>query len=159
VNEFVLHFDGACWPNPGGTATFGWVLLTPFGARIASGAGVAAQGVGATNNVGEYAALEAGLAYLVGCDLDPTAVVVRGDSQLVVYQMTGKWACNKPHLAAFISRCRDLLRELRSNSWTARLEWVNRDANAVADALSVAEWERVNNRKMPTFTKRPKRAW
>lgn len=93
MSAFVLHFDGACWPNPGGTATFGWILLSPFGAEVASGNGVAATGSDATNNVAEYSALLAGLRSVV--DMDPEApLVIRGDSKLVINQIEGRWKCN-----------------------------------------------------------------
>ena len=49
--ELTLHFDGACEPvNPGGIATYGWVLAVA-GVSAATGHGVAAEGPGATNNL------------------------------------------------------------------------------------------------------------
>src|SRR5438034_10996530 len=60
--ELVLNFDGSCWPNPGGTATWGFVLTGPVGLDVRE-SGVA-EDLAPTNNVAEWAALWMGLSYL-----------------------------------------------------------------------------------------------
>ena len=130
---WVLHFDGACEPiNPGGTASYGWVLLDPDGNRVGSGSGVVDSGPGMTNNVAEWAALETGLKYLSARGMR-VAVLFKGDSKLVVNQVTGAWRCHKEHLAAARERVWALLSEV-ATAWGA--VWVPREQNEEADLLS-----------------------
>jgi ribonuclease HI len=136
VSTVSLFFDGACEPNPGGLATFGAVLDGPgLSAHLS---GVAAEGPGATNNVAEWCGLEKGLEYLA-THKPPgvTNLVIRGDSQLVVKQLSGEWGCHKPHLAAARDRCLALLSALGLD-WL--VEWVPRDQNAEADQLTMEAW-------------------
>src|SRR5207237_8777564 len=92
--EVVLEvwFDGGCHPNPNGTACYGWVARA--GRRKQTGSGAIPPGgpVATTNNVAEYAALKAALAFLTGARdagklAGITRLVVRGDSQLVGHQV------------------------------------------------------------------------
>jgi len=86
----------------------------------------------ATNNVAEYrallAAVDAALAYA------PTRLELRGDSQLIVRQMTGEYRTRDATLAQ--------LREDVLGALDAVQEWsirhVDREGNARADALAAA---------------------
>lgn len=86
-----LYVDGASRGNPG-PAAVGWVLV--------SGDGIVAEGaerIGrATNNQAEYAALIRGLE--AARDRGYEEVHVRGDSELVVRQVTGAWETRNPEL-------------------------------------------------------------
>jgi ribonuclease HI len=132
LRRWLLHFDGACSPvNPGGHATYGWVLYGPDGNLVEAGKGYIGHGKGMTNNVAEWAALEAGLAYLLDQGIT-RAVTCRGDSRLVVQQVNGVWRCKKAHLQAYLDRVSILLEEF--DSWL--VEWVPREENAEADLLT-----------------------
>lgn len=127
----TLHFDGLCEPkNPGGIACYGWLIRR--GDRVlAQGKGVVAcGGPRATNNVAEYTALIKGLEAVVA--LDPDEVEVRGDSQLIIYQMAGQYAVRSWHLRPLWKRAQALVRRLRQ----VRFRWVPREQNAEADALA-----------------------
>lgn len=122
----TLYFDGACEPkNPGGIATFGW-LIFQADKRLAWGYGEAKRGEGATNNLAEYYALLHALQ--AAKDLSITPDIIKGDSQLVVNQVNGQWAINKPHLAALVSEVKELNPIL--------LTWIPREQNEAADSLS-----------------------
>lgn len=128
--ERTIYFDGACEPrNPGGWATWGWVALRD-GKAIASGRGCVGHGDGMTNNVAEYTAAIEALRWLSGRSAGP-GVVLRGDSQLVVRQVSGEWGCNADHLRPLLEEARRLVNELG-----VRLEWIPRGENSRADALS-----------------------
>lgn len=148
--DLVLWFDGACEPvNPGGVPAFGWVVRHKTGELYKRGKGVAEFSVPATNNLAEYAALGKALASLlelpgpvsklrdlVGFGGTPN-LLVRGDSKLVVNQIAGEWQCHAPMLV----RCRDRVRELVAQlGWNVSFEWVPREQNAEADALSQEAW-------------------
>lgn len=146
----VMHFDGACEPtNPGGLGSWGW-LLTAGGDLLASDSGTIPPGPASTNNVAEYTALGKGLRHAAddAGGLPPGALLVRGDSQLVVRQVTGQWLCNRPHLARLRDRCRELLAVI-GRTRPVRLEWVRREENESADALTVAAWERATGKPFP----------
>jgi ribonuclease HI len=145
----TLYFDGAAWPNPGGTATYGWALCGEVGEFIARGSGVAKEGAGATNNVSEFFGLGMGLKYVLANQKTARQLVIRGDSQLVIKQVLGQWRCNVQHLAVLRDRCRAQIEALKSGGWDIRLEWVPREQNGAADGLSVAAWERATGRTFP----------
>lgn len=147
--EVTLNFDGACEPvNPGGTGTYGFVIRGLPGLGAIPGGGVAGSGQGMTNNVAEYTALLRGLKALDAvATLGPDDVLVlRGDSKLVVNQLTGSWRCNHAHLAGLRDECRELLKGLGCQ-W--RAEWVPREENAEADALSVEAYVQATGKPFP----------
>jgi ribonuclease HI len=120
-----VYFDGASRGNPG-PAAVGWVLV--------SGDGIVAEGgerVGeTTNNRAEYEALVRGLE--AAADYGFEEVVVRGDSQLVVEQVTGAWETNDPGLRERRVRVHELLD--RFDEWS--ITHVPRELNDRADELA-----------------------
>lgn len=140
MHGWILTFDGVCDPNPGGTMGWGWTLARPGEATV-DGKGASAL-VGAagerTNNAAEYYALGYGLAHcstiakIAGPCSDLT---ILGDSQVVIYQLFGKYQCHKPHLARLRDRCLSLIAEMGAD-WKA--EWIPREQNEAADRLSRA---------------------
>jgi ribonuclease HI len=141
TSAVVGYFDGICEPaypggprNPGGCACGGW-WAEPFtlegkDIRIA-GHKHYCTGDGATNNMAEYSAALDCLRALYGAGFRGP-VVLRGDSQLVVKQYSGEWACHKDHLLAL----RDKLRHAATFFESLQLEWIPREQNVRADALS-----------------------
>ena len=120
-----VYFDGASRGNPG-PAAVGWVLV--------SGDGIVAQGgerIGrATNNQAEYAALVRALEVAVDYGFDE--IELRGDSELIVKQVTGAWNVNDPELREKRVRVRELLD--RFADWS--LTHVPREVNERADELA-----------------------
>jgi probable phosphoglycerate mutase len=88
-----------------------------------------------SNNVAEYSALVAGLRAVV--DLDPSAdVVARMDSKLVVEQMSGRWEIKHEDMRRLALEARDLCAEIRDAGGSVSFEWIPREKNKAADALS-----------------------
>ena len=150
MTTLTLYFDGLCGPvNPGGIACYGWLLLQD-GKEIAQGDGVEARGPKATNNVAEWSALLYGLR--AAAALRPESLEIRGDSQLVINQLTGSWRMNAARLRPYRERCLELLRGCQ---WGAR--WIPREQNEATDALSrkayraeaLAEAEEKRRAKVP----------
>ena len=132
--KVVIHFDGACEPrNPGGVATCGWTIHDSSGELLAAGHREVARGDGATNNVAEYGALEAGLRHIVDGNYNIHSLVIRGDSALVVQQVSGRWGGKVLHLLEARDRCHTLLQQI-TDRWG--IFWVPRHQNEDADALS-----------------------
>jgi len=120
-----VYFDGASRGNPG-PAAIGWVLVT--------GDGIAAEGgerIGrVTNNQAEYEALIRALE--AALDYGFEELRIKGDSQLVVKQVRGKWDVNDPTLRKKRLRARELLD--RVEEWS--IDHVPRDINERADELA-----------------------
>lgn len=118
------HFDGASRGNPGeagagavlfdGRGTPVWECARPLGKK--------------TNNEAEYLAL---LLLLEELERRGVSADIRGDSRLVVNQVTGRWKINEPRLKELADRAVELLRRTKSS-----LSWVAREENAAADRLS-----------------------
>ena len=124
----VLYFDGLCEPiNPGGIACCGYVIKSD-GKLLEAGCNLAARR--STNNVAEYTALIRGLDGLVRLGIK--GAVVRGDSQLVIRQMTGEYAVRASRILPLYERAIDLAQR----AGVTRFEWVPRTNNTEADALS-----------------------
>ena len=127
-----LYFDGSCGPNnPGGTAGYAWVLIDPESKEVlASDFGKVCEGPLATNNVGEWGAVTNGLRHLrdqgwVG------ELSIRGDSQLVICQLVGKYKCRKETLIPYYKECMVLLAD-----WQWDAYWIPREDNDQCDSLS-----------------------
>jgi ribonuclease HI len=127
-----VHFDGACQPPSGpGIATFGFTVEGPGLDIEEFGLATRPYSEHSTNNVAEYVAAIRALEWLLAAGFRGT-VVVSGDSQLVVRQMLGEYEVRTEHLKAYHDRLAQLAREFASVSWN----WVPREQNARADALS-----------------------
>ena len=132
----ILHFDGSCYPNPGGRASYGWHIDVEHAGsstdRLADGHGAVTDNP-TSNNIAEWRGLEAGLRWL-SCWRSPVEhLTIVGDSQLVLNQLRGDWRCKKAHLGKLRDTCQKILSEA-GWEWTAT--WVPREQNAEADALA-----------------------
>jgi ribonuclease H / adenosylcobalamin/alpha-ribazole phosphatase len=87
------------------------------------------NGFKVTSNVAEYLSLCAALKWLETVkEKQQYRVDVYGDSRLVVYQVNGRYGCNKPHLKPLMYLCRRRLNEFRewSTHWHSRVHSVRR---------------------------------
>jgi ribonuclease HI len=126
----TIYFDGLCRPgNPGGTATYGYVIYQDT-EKVNSGCGVVGSGTGMTNNVAEYSALKHAAEWVSRNDI-ADEIVIKGDSQLVIHQMTGTWQVRSETSKKFVPEIRRLLEGRKT-----RFVWIPRKQNAEADLLS-----------------------
>jgi ribonuclease HI len=134
--KYILFFDGACEPtNPGGIASFGF-LLVANGKDITSGKGVVGRGRGFTNNVAEYEGLIRGLQVVEQQCIQKDLVQVKGDSQLAIRQMTGKYRVRSPRIIPLYKRAKKIRNRLRNQGIKVSMMWIPREENWRADALS-----------------------
>jgi ribonuclease HI len=144
--EYTLHFDGSCWPNPGGTAAYGFLLKT-LGGPV-SGHEVIGSGPLMSNNLAEFYALTVGLnAFYERIPRDSasfTKLVVYGDSDLVVKMMTRvqrtgeiKGDPSKLYFPAYEGAIQSLYR-IQSLGVTVDFKWIPREENQECDDLSKA---------------------
>jgi len=122
----TVWFDGACSGNPGPMG--GGAVVEIDGRRetvsLALGRG--------TNNEAEYGGLIAGLEEALGHGA--TSVTVRGDSQLILRHLEGRYAVRASNLRPLYERARVLLGRFER----VRFEWVRREENGAADAAARA---------------------
>jgi len=146
--KLSVYFDGSCEPrNPGGVASYGWIVRGEDAIELKSGKGVVCEGAEATNNVAEYAAIGFALRWLAD-EHWRGHLKIFGDSQLVVKQITGEWACRKPHLQKLLARCQELLQTVAEKY---EVSWIPREQNHDADLLSVHAYEEHTGKPYPQW--------
>jgi ribonuclease HI len=127
-----VHFDGACQPPTGpGIAAWGYTIEGPGFDEEDCGLATRPYSEHSTNNVAEYVGAIRALEWLHAAGFRGS-LVVSGDSQLVIRQMLGEYEVRTEHLRAYHDRLAQLAREFVAVTW----QWVPRDQNARADALS-----------------------
>lgn len=164
-SELVINFDGLCEPvNPGGVACYGWIIsyFEDDGEwhNWVVKSGFIEEGPKATNNVAEWCALGFALRYLLDHNWRGK-LTVKGDSQLVINQLLGDWACNAPRLIQFRDRCLEYLEKLelatikRAGTLIVDVQfqnfkamWIPREQNSQADALSNQAYENHTGQKV-----------
>lgn len=134
-----LYFDGLCEPmNPGGVATYGFVAYDGR-KKIQEGYGLVGAGMlgdNVSNNVAEYTGVIKGMESLLASG-HCGKLEVRGDSQLAIRQLQGLYAVRAPRLIPLHVRVLELAKGFKSVTY----EWVPRDLNEAADALSRKAFE------------------
>ncbi len=144
----TLFFDGAC--NIDGIAAYGWLLYGPDGSLKSSSSGLLFSGKPSTNNMAEFGALEAGLKHLLNQPTKIPYLICKGDSMVVVNQITGTWECRNKDQITESDRLKELLNKV-AYEWI--IEWIPRKQNNDADRLS-----KVPYRHLPyTAPTRPKK--
>ncbi|CAN7339774.1 reverse transcriptase-like protein [Terrabacter sp. LjRoot27] len=130
--RLVIEADGGSRGNPG-VAGYGALVRDPETGRVLV---ELAEPLGkASNNVAEYSGLLAGLRAVL--DLDPGASVrVKMDSKLVVEQMSGRWKIKHEDMRRLALEARDLCAEISEAGGSVDFEWIPREKNKDADALS-----------------------
>ena len=130
MNDYVAWFDGACEPfNPGGTATSGAIVKDKEGTVLLEEGRLVGEGEAMSNNRAEYEAIILVFKYLES--LPPGHAIARGDSDLVINQLNGKWAARKGLYYSTYLEARELLCRLRSLGWQVDLLWIPRTQNEV----------------------------
>lgn len=129
-----LFFDGAAFPNAkdvGGVRGIGVVLEDEDG-TVVKEISDRLPGLGSSNSA-EYEALIRGLeeARRMGCD----EILVRGDSQLVIRQLEGKFRVTSEKIRPLYERVVKLAREFERFD----VQWIPRENNSRADRLSTAQ--------------------
>ncbi|HTZ61626.1 MAG TPA: ribonuclease HI [Thermoplasmata archaeon] len=128
----IVHFDGACQPPKGpGVAGYGFTVEGDGYDHEDHGLATRPYSENSTNNVAEYVAAIRALEWLRSRGYRGP-VTAAGDSQLVVRQMRGEYEVRAEHLQAYHDWLAKLAAEFTSVTW----QWVPREQNGRADALS-----------------------
>jgi len=132
-------FDGATGPGNPGESGIGVVLRGPQGELVEISRYI---GFG-TNNEAEYHSLIALLEWAV--EHGVRDLIVRGDSQLVVYQADGKRQPKAENLKPLLLR----VKQLSGKIGAVRFEWIPREQNKDADRLSQLARKQKESAPMP----------
>ncbi|KUO42993.1 MAG: hypothetical protein APU95_02585 [Hadesarchaea archaeon YNP_N21] len=136
MTEVEVHVDGSCEPvNPGGIASYGYVIYKD-GKKIASNSGVV-EGGPTSNNVAEYWAAIKALEWLKDNGFAPEEVVLRSDSSLMINQLEGRYKVRAWRILPLYQNLQKLLADFKK----IRFEWIPREENEEADALSKQAYE------------------
>ncbi len=125
-DEYVLFFDGCSKNNPGPAGA--GAVLYHNGVEIWSSA--VFVGHKETNNVAEYTGMIVGIKRAV--EMGIRRLVVKGDSNLVIQQMNGKFRVNAEHIKPLHATAKNIIR----NFDTIQFVHVYRHLNQRADELS-----------------------
>jgi ribonuclease HI len=124
MSHLVAYVDGGSHGNPG-HAGIGVVIEHSDGAKIRIARWIGRH----DNNVAEYAALLEALQYAL--ELKAKALHVFSDSEVVVRQMNGEYACRSPRLYSLHWICQKLACSLQFS-----IAHVRREDNAEANRLA-----------------------
>jgi len=122
-----LYFDGSSSPHKGRLASYGYVLESSI---FAENTDYIPRELEQTNNVAEYYGLIAGLKKAI--DLGISDIEIIGDSQLIIYQLEGRFRCRAKHLKPLHAEAKRLLNLMPNYT----LRWVPRHENSRADERS-----------------------
>ena len=135
----VLHFDGGSRNNPEGPAGYGYVLELASSNRgnidhhnktLVRGYGYYPKG---TSNEMEYHGLIEALTWAIRLEIQQ--LIIRGDSELVIYQCLGDYQVNADNLKPLHAAVSILLAKAKQQGTTCLLEHVPRSQNQTADFL------------------------
>ncbi len=120
-----LFFDGACRGNPGPMGI--GIVLFEKGKKVKEVSKRLGKG---TNNIAEWTALIEGLklAKAHGCK----ELEVRGDSQLIIRQIMGRYRVKNRNLLPLFNEAKKLCSDFEKIDF----RWVEREQNADTDTLS-----------------------
>jgi ribonuclease HI len=122
----TLEFDGGSRGNPG-PAGIGVVVRAEDGTPLVT----LGRFIGkATNNVAEYRALITAMEE--ARKLGGKRIIIRGDSELIIRQMTGVYKVKHPHMKVLFDEAQALIRQFQS----AKIEHNLRHKNELADKLA-----------------------
>jgi ribonuclease HI len=128
LQQGILFFDGSAQPNPG-RGGCGWLVLDERGHEATRGS-LRIAGALVTSNQAEYCGLLSGVrvAYAEGM----RTLIIKGDSELVIEQMTGNYRVLNADLRAYYDLVKEELKRFRH----VKFEHIPRSLNCVCDELA-----------------------
>ncbi len=128
--DIQCFFDGAVAPvNPGGHGGYGIAIFCE-GRVVFSDAVYVGRWPELSNNCTEYAGAIGVLRWLIQHDI--STALVKGDADLVINQLNGKWKAKRGAYLPFYQEAWALRQKLPN----VKFEWIPREMNTVADDLS-----------------------
>jgi ribonuclease HI len=124
MSELIAYVDGGSHGNPGPSG-IGVIIEDSSGSKVRIAKWIGVQ----DNNVAEYVALLEALQRAI--QMNATTLHVYSDSQVMVRQMNGEYACQSARLYSLNWTCRKLARSLNF-----RITYISREENTEANDLA-----------------------
>lgn len=128
MKELKLYFDGG---NAEQIAVYGVVGYSD-GKTVVEIGGVCDQSLPQTNNVAEWTALYYAVVYAFSVRDQYDKITICGDSELVVKQYNGEYACKNPNLIDFYGK---VIRTMMGMVDKCNIMWIARGMNIRADEI------------------------
>ncbi len=134
-DQIHISFDGSCLNNPCGQIGYGCVIT--YGDVVISLWDGDRPHKDNSNNTAEYRGLLLALKWLKS-NVDALDIVtIKGDSMLVIKQMTSQWRIKKGGYASDALKAKDLLSSINFELHVKiKFQWIPREQNDLADQLS-----------------------
>lgn len=146
-HDVVAYFDGGFHKNTK-LAGFGAVIYyTQSGSRHRIRMNERAGEI-ESNNEAEYAAFAYLVKVLEEYGITRQKIVFKGDSQVVLNQLSGEWPCYEPEFNVWLDRIEDKLKKLKI---TPKYEPVSRKENTEADKLATQALEGIEIKSKMTM--------
>ena len=123
--EYIIRFDGASKGNPGKASSA--ALLYCHNEIIDKISQKHSELL--TNNQAEYIGCLLGIELAIKHQIKK--VKIEGDSQLIIYQLCGKYKCKNDKLIVYHSKIKELIKSFE----TIEYQWIPRKLNKDADEL------------------------
>jgi ribonuclease HI len=135
--KYELWFDGSCLPtNPGLKTVGGCIIKNEKGECVFKASVPRVHETPQSNNYAEYHGLYLGLEWLSAKGGSFESATIRGDSQMVIFQMLGKYRIKDGNM--YTAMARKTAKFLSESGLRPKLEfhWIPREENWEADALT-----------------------
>lgn len=135
MTQWTAEFDGGIrGGNPGGIPTYGVTFYDAY-RTLHEVYGTVTGDLPPTNNVAEWSAMKVLLAHAWLWRECWDKLVIKGDSQLVIRQLSGEYQVNSEHLKPIYTKCRGIYGALMDQQ-EIELVWNRRAHNMRADKLA-----------------------
>ncbi len=132
--DLYVNFDGGCWPNPGGEATWAFIIKNSLGRTLLADSGCLEAG-GTSNNVAECVAASEALQAVKMMARPGLLVRLAGDSRICL----NKIATSRPGKGLFaeaLAVSQFLFRQLVESGVKIKPHWIPREENMEADSMT-----------------------
>ena len=138
----IFFFDGASRHDPKGPAGYGYYITTKSGEELIKGYGYMSGK--RSNNYMEYAGLIEGLNWALR--LYFKKMEIRGDSELILKQVSGEYNVDNPRLKECCTQVKDLINGHRGKDVKYTWTKISRKDNQVSDTLANLGMDRMENK-------------
>lgn len=133
-DEYKLYFDGSCNPNPGGIASYGYILTINDADEVDRGCGIIGSGKSMTDVYAELYALSSGLSsFIRHYDRQDSHLKILGDSQFVISQINLELPT---HTSPQMRIVANQLNSISGMKVEFESRWIPREHNNFCDTLA-----------------------
>lgn len=131
--DYICYFDGACTPiNPNGAMGMGVIIYDSNEKVVHTISEYQEPKEGNSNNVAEHLAFGYALNWFLNNELNQKRILFKGDSMLVVRQISGFWRIKKGFYVSHALENKELMKSFPNS----KIEWIPREENSEADYYS-----------------------